>query len=299
MTLPAAVRADVEYALETATGSGGAILSARPLTGGCVSPVARVTTAGGDAFFLKWAGAGHPPGLLDAEARGLRLLASTATVRVPELVATPPTGDGWLLLEWIEPGPPGPASWTRLGEDLAALHRHRADRFGADLPNFIGPLPQDNARSPAWADFWRTRRLEPQLRRAVDGGAFGREDRARFQRLLATLEERIGIGEAEGASTLHGDLWSGNVHMAAAGAPAVIDPSAYHGHREVDLAMAELFGGFEPPFRQAYEAAWPLEHGYAPTRRAVYQLYYLLVHINLFGSAYVAGARRALQDAGL
>ena len=133
----------------------------------------------------------------------------------------------------------------------------------------------------------------------MEAGHFDGRDRGRFDRLLDGLGERIGVADGEGPSPLHGDLWGGNVHVAAEGPPAVIDPSAYHGHREVDLAMAELFGGFDPGFRDAYEEAWPLEPGYVPVRRAVYQLYYLLVHVNLFGAGYVGGCRRALQEAGV
>lgn len=127
---------------------------------------------------------------------------------------------------------------------------------------------------------------------------FRAADVKRFERLMGGLEDRIGTGDEEGPSVLHGDLWSGNVHMAAGGRGALIDPSAYHGHREVDLAMAELFGGFGRELREAYERAWPVSPGF-PVRRAIYQLYYLLVHVNLFGAGYVAGCRRALQEAGV
>ncbi|MDX1674517.1 MAG: fructosamine kinase family protein, partial [Longimicrobiales bacterium] len=203
----------------------------------------------------------------------------------------------WLLLEWLEPGSGGPGAWRRLGAELAALHRHGDDRFGADADNFIGSLPQANGRTDSWPDFWRDRRLEPQLRQAVDRGLMDDGDRRRFDALFDRLEEILAVGSEEGPSLLHGDLWSGNVHMTDDGA-AVIDPSVYHGHREVDLAMAELFGGFERGFFEAYDDGWPRTAGYAPTRRAVYQLYYLLVHVNLFGSGYVGRTRSALASAG-
>ena len=293
MTLPASVRAEVDAAV---AGLGaGPIVRAEGVGGGCVSPVARVEGSGGERWFLKWAAPEHPDGLLAAEAEGLRTLAATGTVRVPSIVAAAPR---WLLLEWIEPGAADDASWRRLGADLAALHRHRGEGWGASADNFIGPLPQANGPAAGWPEFWATRRLEPQVRRADAAGWLEARDRARLDRLMDGLPERIGVGDDEGPSTLHGDLWSGNVHMAAAGPPALVDPSAYRGHREVDLAMAELFGGFGPGFRAAYGEAWPLEPGYAPVRRAVYQLYYLLVHVNLFGGGYLAGCRRALQDAG-
>jgi len=127
----------------------------------------------------------------------------------------------------------------------------------------------------------------PQLERAYAGGYFAGPERRRFDRLLERLEEWLAPVAEEGPSLLHGDLWSGNVHVLASGEAALVDPSCYRGHREVDLAMTELFGGFGGGFRAAYEEAWPLLPGYAESRRAVYQLYYLLVHVNLFGDAYV------------
>lgn len=295
MTLPDPVRVAVESALGDRPGHGQRITGTASVGGGCISPVARVTTASGDRFFLKWSTPDHPDGLLAAEARGLRRLAVTGTVRVPTVVASEAD---WLLLEWLEPGSGGAEGWERLGRDLAALHRHRDDHFGADADNFIGSLPQANDRSLEWAEFWRSHRLEPQLRMAADSGHFDGNDRARFGRLLSALDGILGVGDDEGPSVLHGDLWGGNVHFTAGGAPALVDPSVYHGHREVDLAMSELFGGFGERFQQAYREAWPLADGYAPARRAVYQLYYLLVHVNLFGASYVTGCRNALRQAG-
>ena len=297
MKLPGRLRADVEAALGSSD-RPATIVSADGVGGGCVSPVARITLEKGDRFFLKWAGPAHPPGLLAAEARGLELLRRTGTVRVPEVVATPSAGDEWLLLEWIDAGRASPASWRALGEELAALHACRGDVFGGAEDNYIGPLPQSNVARTDWAEFWRENRLRPQLERALDTGALDTGDARRFDALFGVLDSTIGVGDQEGPSVVHGDLWNGNVHMAADGAPAVIDPSAYHGHREVDLAMADLFGGFGSGFREAYESSWPLEPGY-PVRRAVYQLYYLLVHVNLFGAGYVSGCRNALQDAGV
>jgi protein-ribulosamine 3-kinase len=299
VTIPDAIRDGVEAALETMGTPGARIVGASPVGGGCISPTARVETAGGAVFFLKW-GAGHlPSGLLASEARGLTALAAAGTLRVPDVVGS--GGDGgseWLLLEWLEPGVATATTWESLGRGLADLHRHRGDRWGDATDNFIGSLPQWNAPSADWPEFWAGRRLEPQLRAAVDAGLLDRFDRARFDGLLGRLDRLLGTAREDGPSLLHGDLWSGNVHVLADHSPALIDPSSYHGHREVDLAMAELFGGFGAGFREAYEAAWPLAPGYEPARRATYQLYYLLVHVNLFGAGYVPRTRRALGEAG-
>jgi fructosamine-3-kinase len=220
-------------------------------------------------------------------------------VRVPGVVASGGAGaSAWLLLEWLEPGPATPRAWEDLGRALAALHRTRAERFGADQDNYIGSLPQANGWSTSWPAFWRERRLGPQQEQAVGAGLLGSADARAFDRLSHRLDELLAPAADEGASLLHGDLWSGNVHMMDGGTAAVIDPSVYHGHREVDLAMAELFGGFGGRFRHAYEESWPLAPGYDPVRRSVYQVYYLLVHVNLFGPGYVGRTREALRRTG-
>jgi protein-ribulosamine 3-kinase len=299
VTLPADVRAGVEAALEARTGRASPIDRVSPVGGGCISPTARFTTAAGESFFLKRGGPGLPAGMLEAEARGLEALAAAEAVRVPEVIGTGGSGpDGWLLLEWLPPGGVQATTWERLGRDLARLHRRRARRFGADRDNFIGSLAQSNAPVDSWPDFWRDHRLEPQLRLARDRGLLGAGEARRFDAVFANLDTALEAAADDGASLLHGDLWSGNVHILEDGTPAVVDPSVYHGHREVDLAMAQLFGGFDAAFRSAYLEAWPLEPGYEPTRRAIYQLYYLLVHVNLFGPSYLAGTRAALAEAG-
>jgi protein-ribulosamine 3-kinase len=297
VTLPGAVQAGVEKAIAEWTGHPATVLRAGAVAGGCISPTARIETDRGHSFFLKQGAPGLPAGLLEAEAIGLRALAVDDAVRVPEVVGVGGEGDrAWLLLEWLEPGPARDHTWTDLGRGLAALHQHRAARFGADSDNFIGSLPQQNDADADWAGFWRARRLEPQLRDASDAGLLDPQDRARFTRLFAQLDDILAPAREDGPSLLHGDLWNGNVHPMHDGSAALIDPSVYHGHREVDLAMADLFGGFPPAFRTAYGDAWPLSPGYAPRRRAIYQLYYLLVHVNLFGRSYVSRTRDALGE---
>jgi protein-ribulosamine 3-kinase len=297
VTLPGPVQAGVERAMAEWTGRPTTIRRAAAVAGGCISPTARIETDSGDTFFLKYGASGLPAGLLDAEAAGLRALARADAVRVPQVVGVGGEGSSvWLLMEWLEPGPARGRTWTELGRGLAALHQHRAARFGAETANFIGSLPQQNTPHDDWAAFWRTRRLEPQLRTAVQAGLLDGRDRARFARLFDHLEDSLAPARDDGPSLLHGDLWNGNVHPMDDGSAALIDPSAYHGHREVDLAMADLFGGFPPAFRSAYEEVWPLAPGYAPRRRAIYQLYYLLVHVNLFGRSYVGRTRGVLEE---
>ena len=282
-------RGQLEAALGECT-DGARVARVEPVGGGCISRTLRVGMSDGTQVFLKLA-EGHDPALLAAEAASLAALRATSTVRVPAAIAQ---GADWLALEWLEPGAASDAAWESLGTALAALHRHQG-RWGGLADNFIGTLPQCNEATSSWAEFWAMRRLEPQLRRA--SAQLTPSDRNRFAALLAALPELLAAGEMEGASLLHGDLWSGNVHMLAAGGAALVDPATACGHREVDLAMAALFGGFAPAFREAYETAWPLERDWQ-RRRAIYQLYYLLVHVNLFGAAYLARTRSVLSAAG-
>src|SRR5262249_45423491 len=148
-----------------------------------------------------------------------------------------------------------------LGRALAALHRAAPPTFGLDHDNFIGSLPQSNRSHVRWADFFQGERLEPQMRRASEPGratpAMGRG----FERLFARLHELV--GPEEPPARLHGDLWGGNLHVDEQGAPCLIDPAAYGGHREMDLAMMRLFGGFGERVFSAYSEAFPLAPGHA------------------------------------
>jgi fructosamine-3-kinase len=275
----------------TAAGHDASRLDVRRVGGGCISPAARVTSADGARYFVKWADAATPGGFFHAEAESLRALAAARAVRVPTVVAV---ADAFLLLEWLEPGGSGVRAWRTLGHELARLHRSSASHFGWAADNYIGTLPQANGFAGDWASFWRERRLRPQLRRALEAGRLGSRDERAFAALFERLDEIVEPAVRDGPSLLHGDLWGGNVHMLADGGAALIDPASYYGHREVDLAMAALFGGFNRAFFDAYGAEWPLAPGFEAARRPLYQLYYLLVHVNLFGGAYAQQTRATL-----
>jgi fructosamine-3-kinase len=228
-----------------------------------------------------------------AEADGLRELDAAAALRVPEVLAVGATGNqAWLALRWIELAPATRASDALLGERLAALHRVGAARFGWKRDNTIGATPQHNRWDDDWVRFFVTQRLGAQLELAEDNGASRR------------LVERGGrLCEAAGAlyssylpgpSLLHGDLWAGNRAADAAGEPIIFDPAVYFGDREADIAMTQLFGGFDPAFYAAYQAAWPLDPA-AGTRRTLYNLYHVLNHFNLFGGGYAAQAEAMID----
>lgn len=293
---------------------GDAVAGYRRVGGGCIANALRVDGAGGPVAFLKWSPADDPAAAtFEAERQGLGALAAAGAVRVPGVLGLLETPEATgLLLEWLEPAAPTPGAWRSLGAALARLHRAPAgEAAGWPSDNYIGPLPQANAPAGSWTAFWWSRRLRPQAELAAAAlGPLG----ARVEALEGRLPELLEGAEDDGPSLLHGDLWRGNVrftagpgtarpglphHEAAGGQPgateaALLDPSVYAGHREVDLAMAELFGGFPRAFHDGYGGEWPLAAGWE-RRRGVYQLYYLLVHVNLFGSSYLPGVARALD----
>ena len=290
MKLPAVIVSQIEAA------ASDEVASVHAVSGGCISQTARVEFRSNGSAFLKWSDDSEPVASLFAEeARSLRAIAETHTVRVPRVIAIDSEQARWLLLEWLEPGPRTAASQTQLGEQLAQLHRHSHDCFGWPNSNFIGFLPQANDWNASWPAFWRLQRLAPQLQRA--GAHLDVSARTRFNRMLDELPQLLEDVSDERPSLLHGDLWSGNMHVLADGSAAVIDPSSYYGHREVDIAMARLFGGFGREFFDAYDGNWPHRPG-LERRVAIYQLYYLLVHVNLFGSGYVPQTMAVLKRLG-
>ncbi len=256
-----------------------------PVSGGDISAAWRL----GDVFLKT-----GPASVLDmfsAEADGLREIAATKTLRVPEVLACGTSASSsYIAMEWIDFDHPDAATEHRLGERLAAMHAAVAERFGWHRDNTIGLTPQPNPWTSDWVEFLRDQRLGHQFRLAADKGYSGQ-----LQALGARLLKRLPVyfGNPE-ASLLHGDLWGGN-WASCRGTPVVFDPAVYYGDRESDLAMTRLFGGFGREFYTAYEASWPLSEGWQE-RVNIYQLYHVLNHLNLFGRAYLERALTLLEQ---
>lgn len=266
---------------------GAPVEDVRPVYGGDINQAARFD-GGGTSYFVKWH-TSAPPTMFPTEAHGLRLLAEAGAIRVPAVIAQ---GDAegacpaFLVLEWIETGRKQAGShdtMQQFGAALAALHRRTGDQHGLDRDNFIGRLPQPNTPSPSWTAFYRDQRIGFQMDLARRNGRLP----ARREDLLTRLMDRLPAlldDDSITPSLLHGDLWGGNYLVDDRGDAVLIDPAVCYGHREMDLAMSELFGGFSGRFYDAYHAAYPAP-GY-DDRRALYQLYYILAHLNLFGESY-------------
>jgi len=289
MALPDSLREVLDARLEVS------VDTAVPVSGGSIANACRLETEGG-SYFLKW-GDAEVARTFPGERDGLQALnAAESPLHVPTVLATaPPTDDrpGFLVMEWINAGHKARRFWEDVGDGLAALHRHTGDEFGFASDNFIGRLPQSNTWMGNWVTFFREERLAPQVDMARDRGRW----RTRWDRPLDRLYQRLGdlLPPDPPASIVHGDLWNGNLMVTALGTPSLIDPAAYYGHREVDLAMTELFGGFEAPMYDAYRAAWPLEPGY-DARRPIYNLYHRINHLNHFGAGYANGVQSTLQS---
>ncbi len=273
---------------------GRTVVQTRRATGGCINEARIVEFDDRSRAFLKW-NEHMPPGAFGVEARGLDALRAATSLRVPQPYAwserEASSGVGWIVMEYIAPGHPAPGFSVRLGEGLAELHRHASPgpAYGWNEEGWIGSLPQSNREERDWSTFWSQCRILPLLRQLASTGQIelGAEP-------WTSLEERLNrVLPAEPSSALlHGDLWSGNVYADEAGQPVLVDPAAYRGDGAVDLAMAQLFGGFAPEFFEAYERSSG-EGSTATSLLAAYQLYPLLVHSVLFGGSYRQAARRA------
>lgn len=240
----------------------------------------------GRRVFLKWS-AEPAAEQFEREAKGLEALRAASDFRLPRVLGL---GDGeegpsFLLLEAIDPGPKPRGFFADFGRRLALTHRtSRSWRFGFEHDNFLGVTPQPNGWSESWVEFWRTRRLGFQLALARRNGHSDATLDRLGNRLLERLDALLGEPE-EPACLLHGDLWSGNFLCDDHGQVVLVDPAAYRGRREAELAMTRLFGGFDDSFYRAYEEVWPLAPG-SEERIQIYQLYHLLNHLNLFGGGY-------------
>jgi fructosamine-3-kinase len=270
---------------------GARVSRAERRSGGDINDAFEVTLGDGRRVFVK-TNQHAPLGMFAAEARGLAWLAEAGAIRIPQVLAVSSGATAeFLALELVESGPRRPHFDEELGRGLAALHARGAPSFGLDHDNFIGSLPQSNRSHPTWAEFFRAERLEPQLELAKASGRASPSLLRAFERLFRRLPDLA--GPEEPPARLHGDLWGGNLHVDETGAPCLIDPAAYGGKREVDLAMMRLFGGFGERVFAAYAEALPLAPGHAE-RVPLYQAYPLLVHTNLFGGGYARSVESAI-----
>lgn len=253
------------------------------VSGGSINSCYRVQV-GDTHFFLKVNDAAKFPQMFVKEAEGLKLIRDTHTVAVPDVIATGSTGDEqFLLLSWIEPGRKNDESQKKAGEELAAMHRQSNDVFGLYYDNYMGSLTQSNAPHNNWSVFFREERILPQLEIARNKALI---DIVLYEKILLVLDRLDSLFPEDNPALIHGDLWSGNYMTGRGDIPVLIDPAVTFGNREADIAMTTLFGGFSRKFYDSYNSCYPLQRGWEE-RMDLWNLYPLLIHLNLFGSSYL------------
>ncbi len=268
----------------------GLVQNIRSVSGGSINKAFQIETYS-ETFFLKVNSTSRHPNMFETESAGLLLLSkSDFIVPKPKLVGVKEDAQ-FILMEWIEQGPESSDFWNDFGRYLANLHLQNWDKFGLDYDNYIGSLSQTNSWQNSWSEFYARERLIPQMELASQNGQLSPKMKSGFESLFKRLD---GIYPKEAPSLLHGDLWSGNLMVTANGQPCIFDPAVYYGHREMDLALMSLFGGFGNYWVEAYNDIYPLENGWEE-RLVIGQLYPLMVHANLFGGAYARSVETILQ----
>ena len=266
---------------------GSAVVATAPVAGGDIATSTRLRLSDGTTALMKTL-PHAPEDFFPAEAAGLRWLAEAGGVHVPEVLGVDPE---CLIIRWVEPGKSSVDAAAALGRELAATHAAGAPAYGLDRDGFIGKLPLPNQPCDTWAEFYAVRRLLPYLKLARDRGAATEEQAAAIEAVLPRLADLV---PDEPPARLHGDLWNGNVLWGLDGHAWLIDPAAYGGHREVDLAMLALFGLPHLPrvldaYLEACADTRPLADGWLD-RVGLHQLFPLLVHACHFGRGYAARA---------
>ena len=277
------------HAVGMAVGHPVTLRTEHALQGGCIHEARMLNTDAG-RFFMK-SNAGPLDAIFSAEAAGLDALSRAGTsLVIPRVIAhedpalrTP----GWIVLEYIEPGTRRADFDEALGRGLAELHAHTANAFGFCRDTFCGATRQPNPWTAGWIDFYREHRLGLQLRLGTELGLYQKQDRLLFERLLFRLDTLLDGDEPP--ALLHGDLWSGNLLVTDRGTPALIDPASYFGHREAELGLMTLFGGFSSRVFAAYDELHPLASDWRD-RNPLYALYHVMNHATLFGGLYVGQA---------
>lgn len=250
--------------------------------GGSINDARRVEASCG-TYFAKINEAGPFPGMFEAEAKGLKFLAENSEFDIPTPIDTGESDDiQWILMEYVEHASKKPDFWEKFGVRLARMHRNTNKNFGADTDNYLGNLPQQNSFKSTWGQFFAENRIGPQLKMAKDQGLASDQMVKLLEKVMKKADQYF---PDEPPAAIHGDLWTGNFSTNPLGEATIFDPSAHYGHREMDIAMSKLFGGFDAKFYDSYNSEYPLEKGWEE-RLPIADLYPLLAHLNIFGGTY-------------
>ena len=262
------------------------------LSGGSISSAYLLKWDKG-AYFLKVNSTDDALEMFRAEQKGLLAIEETATIAVPKVHHVEEYDNkAFLIMDYVESKSANSHDYRNLGTQLAKLHLNHKDKFGFIADNFIGKLPQSNTQHADWPSFYWHERIAPQLQLAKQKQLL-KANEIMSEQTAATVFEEL-LGKDVQPSLLHGDLWAGNYLIATDGTPYLIDPAVYWGHSMVDIAMSQLFGGFSNEFYTAYHEIIPKTANYQ-AQIDLYQLYFLLVHLNMFGRSYYGGVATILK----
>ena len=262
------------------------LVDSNRLTGGDINDVFLIRTDGGP-YVIKLNSAKAFPNMFETEAKGLTLLQSSQSFRIPQVKTIGRQNDlSYLIMEYLPQGEITDSFWTNFAQNLVQLHSFTGTEFGLDHDNYIGSLPQFNQPSEDAYSFYIQSRLEPQFKWAQNHG-FSFSLDSFYKNLKSEIPN-------EAPALIHGDLWNGNYMVGDNEIPILIDPAVAYAPREMDLAMMQLFGGFPQEVYNNYNNQFPLEKGWQD-RTSIWQLYYLLVHLNLFGSGYYSQVKRIVD----
>lgn len=258
------------------------------------SDFGRITSKSGKSYYFK---SGDPSRTYQCESNGLKELSKSPAIRVPEVIAV---SDTFILTEYIFECTPLSNFYTNFGKQIAELHRVKSDSYGFYEDNFIGDNPQLNIPTKSqennWIDFFFNKRLLFQYKKAEQNHLVTKDMKRSFSHIEYVIESLL--KEAiEPPTLIHGDIWVGNFIPTSEYEAVLIDPAVYYGHREAELAMTRLFGGFSQDFYDSYQKQYPLQPGWEK-REKIYRLYHVLNHLNLFGSGYLAEAESLMRDIG-
>jgi len=285
------LNSNIEKVLSKYIGSNVIINDSLSVGGGSINETTKLSTTAG-SFFIKKNSASLYPNMFQKEAQGLKILRDTNAIDIPEVVGNGKSGDeSFLILKFIDGGSKNSSFWDDFGQQLANLHKNTDKYFGLNHDNYIGSLKQYNSRHSSWSNYFREERLEKQIRLARNTGKIDKGIVVACDNFYAKLDNIFPI---EPPALLHGDLWSGNFMVNNQGYPVIIDPAVYYGHREMDLGMSQLFGGFDKQFYISYNKCFPLETGWEE-RIDYCNLYPLMVHVNLFGGGYIQSVKSILR----
>lgn len=283
--------ADWKTSIEKHVGKTTEINRVSIVGGGSINDARRIETSEG-SYFAKINQAKDFPGMFEAESEGLLFLKEQSSFNIPEPLDTGITGETqWILMENINSTSKQKDFWETFGRRLAEMHRKEGEYFGLDYDNYLGSLTQKNDKRETWHEFFGEMRIKPQLEKAEEQGLASKEMQRLFDKFFSRIERYF---PKEHPAPIHGDLWTGNFMTDSKGEAVIFDPAVYYGHREMDLGMSKLFGGFDERFYASYYECFPLEPGWEE-RIHIANLYPLLAHLNLFGGSYASQVMNILR----